>query len=40
VGMSLAGLQLGARFASARFSELAAGAVLIAVGAAMAAGAL
>ena len=40
VVMSLAGLQLGARFASARFSELAAGAVLIAVGAAMAAGAL
>ena len=40
VGMSLAGLQLGARFASGRFSELAAAAVLIAVGAAMAAGAL
>ncbi len=40
VAMSLAGLRLGARFASARFSELAAGAVLIAVGAAMAAGAL
>jgi methylated-DNA-[protein]-cysteine S-methyltransferase len=40
VGMSLAGLQVGARFASARFSELAAGTVLIAVGAAMAAGAL
>lgn len=43
VAMSLIGLRLGARLgrlASARASELAAGAVLIAVGAAMAAGAL
>jgi putative Mn2+ efflux pump MntP len=43
VAMSLVGLRLGARLgrlASARASELAAGAVLIAVGAAMAAGAL
>jgi putative Mn2+ efflux pump MntP len=43
VAMSLAGLELGARLgrlASARVSEFAAGAVLIAVGAAIAAGAL
>jgi len=42
VGMSLAGLELGARVGSAlgARSELAAGAILVAVGAAMAAGAL
>jgi putative Mn2+ efflux pump MntP len=40
-GMSLAGLELGARLGAAigRRSEFAAGLVLIAVGAAMAAGA-
>jgi manganese efflux pump family protein len=43
VGMSLVGLLLGARLgrlASGRVSEFAASAVLLAVGAAMAAGAL
>ncbi|HEY1622532.1 MAG TPA: manganese efflux pump, partial [Streptosporangiaceae bacterium] len=43
VAMSLIGLKLGARigrFASARFADFSSGAVLIAVGAAMAAGAL